>query len=115
MGFVPTTPPSKELRCNGVHGVRHIQQNGSTSIKHAVTNGTVGKNHSVHNDSPTLAPLSGIRAFASVTIVCIHVAHWVNLSIGDRRKVHGAFKTSVWWNYLYQPDPPMDAFLILTG
>lgn len=115
MGFVPTPSASRELRCNGSYKIKGLSIKSSDGFDHEATNGAAAEKQKEVHDSPTLAPLSGIRALACATIVCIHVAHWVNLSVEDKFKLHRAFEISAWWNYLYQPDPPMDAFMTLTG
>lgn len=62
-----------------------------------------------------LDPTCGIRCLACMGVVVFHIAWYVARAAEDKHAMDAALAQQPWFTYLYNPEPPLQAFMCLTG
>lgn len=62
-----------------------------------------------------LDPTCGVRCLACVGVVIFHMAWYTGLASDDKHAMEKALAQHPWFTFVFNPEPPMQAFMCLTG
>lgn len=62
-----------------------------------------------------LDPTCDVRCLACIGVVVFHIAYYVAHAAEDKHAINSALAQHLWFIFLFNPEPAMQAFMCLTG